>query len=91
MDRCRQCSACLIACPSGAIRQEAFPIHQDRCLTFYSGYSGPYNFPQWLDPAWVDCLVGCLRCQECCPENKPFRSFSSDEEGFSAEETGDYE
>jgi len=87
MDRCRQCSACLKACPSGAIRQEAFPIHQDRCLTFYSGYSGPQDFPQWLDPAWVDGLVGCLRCQECCPENNPFRSFSNDEEGFSAEET----
>ena len=26
-------------------------------------------FPAWVDPAWHTCAVGCLRCQQVCPEN----------------------
>ena len=27
------------------------------------------RFPAWVDPAWHTCAVGCLRCQQACPEN----------------------
>jgi len=87
MDRCRQCQACLKACPTGAIRSKAFPIRQDLCLTFYAGYSGPQELPSWLDPALVEALVGCEVCQAVCPQNRAFRSLEAEEEGFSAEET----
>jgi len=25
--------------------------------------------PDWVEPGWHTCAVGCLRCQQACPEN----------------------
>ena len=87
LDRCADCTACVQSCPTGAISGDRFALRQDRCLTFYSGYSGPQEIPGWVDPSWIECLIGCLRCQHYCPENKPYRRWVEDEEGFSEEET----
>jgi epoxyqueuosine reductase len=86
MERCRRCTACLKACPSGAISKDRFPLRQDRCLTFYSGYSGPQEFPAWLNSDWIDCLIGCLRCQDACPENAGFRGLAVEEKIFFEDE-----
>ena len=67
LDRCERCSACLRACPSGAIRPDRFLLQTDRCLTTVNEDEAP--FPDWVDPAWHHCAVGCLRCQQSCPEN----------------------
>jgi len=65
--RCERCSACGRACPTGAIRADRFLLETERCLTFVNEDSAP--FPDWVDPAWHTCAVGCLRCQLACPEN----------------------
>jgi len=65
--RCERCRACLRACPAGAIRADRFVLATERCLTFVNEDSTP--FPEWVDPAWHTCAVGCLRCQQVCPEN----------------------
>ncbi len=65
--RCERCSACQRACPTGAIRADRFLLETDRCLTFVNEDVAP--FPDWVDPAWHTCAVGCLRCQLVCPEN----------------------
>jgi epoxyqueuosine reductase len=44
-------------------------------------------FPSWLDPAWHNCLVGCLRCQEKCPENRDLAAACLEGAAFSPEET----
>jgi epoxyqueuosine reductase len=44
-------------------------------------------FPAWIDPSWHGCLVGCLDCQESCPENAPFLGQVSEEGEFTEEET----
>jgi epoxyqueuosine reductase len=67
LDRCERCSACLHACPSEAIRPDRFLLQTDRCLTTANEDEAP--FPDWVDPAWHHCAVGCLRCQQACPEN----------------------
>ena len=67
LDRCERCSACLRACPGGAIRADRFLLQTDRCLTTVNEDEAP--FPDWVDPAWHHCAVGCLRCQQACPEN----------------------
>lgn len=67
LDRCERCSACLRACPSGAMRPDRFLLQTDRCLTTANEDEAP--FPDWVDPAWHHCAVGCLRCQQSCPEN----------------------
>jgi hypothetical protein len=63
VERCERCTACRRSCPTGAIPADRFALHQDRCITFYSGYSGPQELPGWLDPDWIECLIGCRRCQ----------------------------
>jgi epoxyqueuosine reductase len=67
LDRCDGCNACLRACPTGAIRADRFLLHTDRCLTIMNQSKEP--FPGWVDPSWHHCGVGCLRCQQRCPEN----------------------
>ncbi len=67
LERCERCSACLRACPTGAIHADRFLLQADRCLTWVNEDEAP--FPAWVDPAWHTCAVGCLRCQQVCPED----------------------
>ncbi len=85
MERCHNCSACLNACPPKAISSDRFLLHAERCLTFHN--ESRRDFPSWLDPAWHHCLVGCLRCQVICPENKDFRGWIKNKGTFSESET----
>ncbi|MDZ7261477.1 MAG: FeS-binding protein [candidate division KSB1 bacterium] len=85
MESCQNCAACLRSCPTGAIRSERFLLYAERCLTFHNERKG--DFPIWLDPAWHHCLVGCLYCQQVCPQNKNFLPWIEKREEFSEEET----
>jgi len=87
MPQCQTCSACAGACPSKAISKDGFIIQQDRCITLYSGYSGSLDFPDWLDPSWIECLIGCMKCQRICPENRPYVKWIEKNETFSEAET----
>ena len=85
LDRCERCSACLRACPSGAIRADRFLLQTDRCLTTVNEDEAP--FPDWVDPAWHHCAVGCLRCQQSCPENATVDLKVAPAEAFDEAET----
>ena len=87
LERCERCTACRRRCPTGAIAADRFEIRQERCLTFYSGYSGPQELPDWLDRAWVERLIGCMRCQAVCPENLPYRAQTGEDWVFDEDET----
>jgi len=70
MGSCAACKACHHACPTGCI---PFPdtgvvIDAERCLTYLNEHEG--EWPDWLDPAAHNALVGCMRCQLICPANK---------------------
>jgi epoxyqueuosine reductase len=84
---CRTCSACARACPSSAISGDGYTLRQDRCITLYSGYSGDFDLPGWLEPAWIECLIGCMKCQRICPENRVYVNWIEENETFSREET----
>jgi epoxyqueuosine reductase len=83
--RCRQCQACLRACPSGALAADRFLLHTERCLTYANEDTAA--FPDWVDPAWHTCAVGCLRCQQVCPENADVNLVTTPPEQFDDDET----
>jgi len=68
LERCARCTLCMNACPTHCIPSERFLVHADQCLTYFNEFKDP--FPPWVNPRWHNALVGCLRCQEVCPENR---------------------
>jgi epoxyqueuosine reductase len=85
LDRCATCVACLRHCPTGAITSDRFLLHAERCLTYHNEAAA--DFPGWIDPSWHHCLIGCLRCQTACPENRAVSGWFEDRAEFSEEET----
>ena len=87
MERCRTCNACAHKCPTGAISSDRFLLHAERCLVFHNERPASFAFPEWMDPAWHHCVMGCMECQRVCPEDKPFMHWIEDGQEFSQEET----
>jgi epoxyqueuosine reductase len=85
MKECDKCKACLNGCPAGAIVPDRFLIHAERCITLHNEWSA--EFPEWIDPAWHNSLVGCMKCQLICPVNKPFVKWAEEGEAFNEAET----
>jgi len=85
LDRCESCVACLRHCPTGAITSDRFLLHAERCLTYHNEAAG--DFPDWIDPSWHHCLIGCLRCQAVCPENRAVVEWFEEWAEFSEQET----
>lgn len=85
MERCSTCRECISACPTGAIDENRFLFHSELCIAFYNEHAG--SLPGFIKPSYHNCLLGCLKCQNACPENKhkPVR-FETKEE-FSEYET----
>jgi epoxyqueuosine reductase len=86
LPRCRDCDACRRACPSGAIGDDRFLLHAERCITYHTEKPADVPFPPWLDPSWHDSLVGCLHCQRACPENREYINWVDEGEEFSEDE-----
>ncbi len=87
MQLCNNCNLCQNACPTGAIENDGFMLHAERCLTFHNEKDATVGFPSWVKPEWHNCIVGCIRCQAACPKNKPYLSFFSDTVEFTEQET----
>ncbi|MBM4430416.1 MAG: hypothetical protein FJ026_08745 [Chloroflexi bacterium] len=87
MEHCEDCHACQLKCPTGAIGTDRFLLHAERCLVYHNERSGQYPFPAWIDPAWHNCLMGCMLCQRYCPVDKPLLDWFDGDDEFSAEET----
>jgi epoxyqueuosine reductase len=85
LDRCATCVACLRHCPTGAISADRFLLRAERCLTYHNEAAG--DFQAWIDPSWHHCLIGCLRCQTACPENRAVAEWFEDRAEFSEQET----
>lgn len=87
MDLCMECSACVHKCPTGAIPTDRFLLRVERCITYHNEHPPEINFPDWIDPSWHNCLVGCLHCQKVCPANKKVKGWIEPGPEFTEEET----
>lgn len=63
---CGECTACIEACPTGAIVQPGV-IDRGRCLQAAASRYGPV--PDDVAVHWGGRLYGCDTCQDVCPRN----------------------
>jgi epoxyqueuosine reductase len=87
MKHCQDCGICQEACPTGAIASDRFLLHAEKCLTYHNEKEAKIPFPQWIKPEWHNSIVGCIRCQAACPENRPYLNTIGETAEFSEEET----
>ncbi|HEX9896547.1 MAG TPA: 4Fe-4S double cluster binding domain-containing protein [Dehalococcoidales bacterium] len=69
MKACNNCSLCRENCPAQSISADRFLIHAENCQTFDRAEK---DSSWWVQPHWHNTLVGCVRCQQVCPANKPY-------------------
>jgi epoxyqueuosine reductase len=87
MEICEKCSACVLNCPTNAIPTDRFLLRAERCLTYHNEHPPDTPFPEWIDPTWHNCLIGCLHCQNVCPANKKVKDWFRLGPEFSEQET----
>jgi epoxyqueuosine reductase len=85
LERCKTCTNCIKICPTKCITKERFQAEAEKCLTYFN--ESEKNFPSWIKKEWHNALVGCMKCQEVCPENKNFIGKSEVDFYFDEDET----
>jgi epoxyqueuosine reductase len=67
-DSCGACTACMEACPTGAL-EKPFHLNASKCLAYLTIEQKGGISPA-LRPEMKKCFLGCDRCQEACPFNE---------------------
>ncbi len=85
LEQCEDCIGCEKNCPLKCIKSDDIIIDAGRCLTYFN--ENESDFPEFIDPRSHNALVGCMKCQTVCPENRAFSKIKERIESFNEEET----
>jgi epoxyqueuosine reductase len=69
-DYCGSCTACLEACPTGAIVQE-YVVDSNKCISYLT-IENKNEIPEEFKGKFDNWLFGCDICQDVCPWNLKF-------------------
>ncbi|MEJ6681567.1 MAG: tRNA epoxyqueuosine(34) reductase QueG [Flavobacteriales bacterium] len=68
-DHCGKCTACIDACPTGAIIKP-YVVDGSRCISYFTIELKDEIFPKEYHGKFDDWMFGCDICQEVCPWNR---------------------
>ncbi|QQS35062.1 MAG: tRNA epoxyqueuosine(34) reductase QueG [Ignavibacteriales bacterium] len=74
-DFCGSCTACLDACPTGAIVKE-YVVDSNKCISYLT-IENKNEIPTEYKGKFDDWIFGCDICQDVCPWNEKFSITSS--------------
>lgn len=67
-DYCGTCTACIDACPTGAI-EEPYKVNGSKCISYYT-IELKDALPEEMKGKFEDWMFGCDICQDVCPWNR---------------------
>jgi epoxyqueuosine reductase len=85
-NHCGKCTACLDACPTGALIAP-YRIDATRCISYWTIESKADQIPEAVENNLNNYVFGCDICLEVCPFNK-FQKQRCEKELFRREKTG---
>ena len=68
-DRCGTCTACIDACPTGAIA-EPYVVDSNRCISYGTIEHRGTHLPEKIEKNLSGWIYGCDICQDVCPWNR---------------------
>lgn len=75
---CGTCTACIPACPTGALDVEGV-LDATRCISYWA--QTPGLIPQHIRQAWGDRLYGCDECLNACPPGQRWEQEADEQVG----------
>jgi epoxyqueuosine reductase len=82
-DLCGSCTACIDACPTGAIVTE-YLVDSNKCIS-YQTIENKGEIPEALAGKFKNWIYGCDICQEVCPWNNKFSTITNEKDFYPRE------